>query len=268
MTVDIDADAVARLVREAASTIILPRYQTLGAHEQTEKSPGDVVTIADRESEAFLSQGLKGLISGSVCVGEEAAHADPAILSALEGEKPVWVIDPVDGTANFAAGRPEFAVIVALMEAGSVSAAWIFQPLLDRFAIGVRGGGVRINEQPVKNDVHPARIEDLRGAVSAKFLPAPMKERVEAAGGGLKETASSGCAGHDYLDLLTGIKDFSLYWRTLPWDHAAGAFLIEQTGGRSTRFDATPYRPADNQNGLVSALSPIAWEWALALTTP
>ena len=67
------------------------------------------------------------------------------------------------------------------------------------------------------------------------------------------------CAGREYLDLLTGKQQFVAFWRTLPWDHAPGALLVREAGGVVRRFDGEPYRPADEGNGLLSAISDDTW---------
>ena len=72
-----------------------------------EKTPGDLVTIADHEAEARLTEALAGLIPGSRVVGEEAVSVDPGLLDGLD-QGCVWLVDPLDGTGNFVAGSPHF----------------------------------------------------------------------------------------------------------------------------------------------------------------
>ncbi len=92
------ADDVSEAVRKAAAQEILPRRRRLAAHEVDEKAgPHDLVTDADRKAEQFLTEALSALLPGSVVVGEEAVHANPATYEAIRGEAPVWIVDPVDG---------------------------------------------------------------------------------------------------------------------------------------------------------------------------
>jgi fructose-1,6-bisphosphatase/inositol monophosphatase family enzyme len=98
-------DEVGELVRATARTAVLPRFRRLAAGEITEKAPGELVTVADREAEDLLSAGLLRLLPGSVVVGEEAVADDPAVLRRLAADGPVWLVDPLDGTRNFATGR-------------------------------------------------------------------------------------------------------------------------------------------------------------------
>ena len=118
-----DIDRVTRLIEEAAAAEIMPRFQRLAAHDVREKAPGELVTIADEAVEARLAPLLTDLLPGSLVLGEEAAAVDRNLLDHLLGEHAVWVIDPVDGTGNFAEGRSAFALMVALVVAGRVRPA-------------------------------------------------------------------------------------------------------------------------------------------------
>ena len=117
--------AVYALMRTAAERAILPHYRSLAAHEIVTKSASDaitdVVTIADHEAEAILGAGLARLLPEASIVGEEAVEADPAVLERL-GDALCWIVDPLDGTNNFAAGKPPFGILIALTEYGETNA--------------------------------------------------------------------------------------------------------------------------------------------------
>src|SRR5690606_14556474 len=104
-------------MREAAERAILPRYQSLADHEVDVKAADDTVPIADHESEEILAERLSRLLPESAIVGEEATHDDPAVLDRL-GDALCWIVDPLDGTNNFASGKPPFGVLVALAQGG------------------------------------------------------------------------------------------------------------------------------------------------------
>src|SRR5215470_17897885 len=106
----------------------MPRYAKLAAGEVREKGPGDLVTVADEAVERRLAPELGQMLPGSVVLGEEAAAADPSRIELLDGTDPVWVIDPIDGTANFAEARGDFGVMVALVRHGEVLSSWIYDP--------------------------------------------------------------------------------------------------------------------------------------------
>lgn len=253
--------AVGELMRRAAREAILPRYRALAAGEAEEKSPGEIVTIADREAEAILAHGLAALRPDAAVVGEEAVAADPGLLHAFQaGDGAAWLVDPLDGTANFAAGREPFAVMVALVQGQETVAAWMLDPLADRLATAVRGGGAFLDGARVHAPPADVPAPALRGAILTRFLPPTLKEKVVSRAGRIG-TALPGtrCSGREYPAIVGGEQDFALFWRALPWDHAPGALFLEEAGGRVARPDGSPYRPRDDRPGLLVAANPAIW---------
>lgn len=234
-----------------------------------EKAPGEWVTTADRAAEAFLAPRLAALVPGSVVVGEEAASSDPRVLERLAAPGDVWLLDPLDGTSAFAAGRGPFAVMAALLRDGTAVAAWVLDPLADRLVTAELGSGAEVDGVPLRVPTSPAPGV-LRAAVLTRFLPPDLVRHV----GGVPQTAAalvpgSGSAGHDYPALAHGDLDAVLYWRTLPWDHAPGVLLLQEAGGVARRPDGAAYRAAEHDRvGLLAARSPEAWDRALALLVP
>ncbi|WP_329106959.1 inositol monophosphatase [Micromonospora sp. NBC_01699] len=252
-------DEVGALLRTTAAEVILPLFGHLGRADVSEKAPGELVTVADRRAERVLGEGLLRLLPGSVVVGEEGVAADPAILAHLHGTVPAWLVDPLDGTANFAAGREPFAVMVALLEAGVIRASWILDPIADRLLTAEAGRGSYLDGVAVRPTVD-APATALRGAVMSRFLPPAWRSSVEA-GAHRLGTVLPGqhCAGREYADILTGAQQFALFWRTLPWDHAPGVLLLQEAGGVARRLDGEPYHPADDRDGLLVAADEQTW---------
>ncbi|MBO4207807.1 inositol monophosphatase family protein [Micromonospora echinofusca] len=260
--VDVPLDEVAGLLRDAAAQAVLPLFRRLGAGEIAEKAPGELVTVADQRAEKLISAGLHRLLPGSTVVGEEAVAADPGLLGHLRDAGPVWVVDPVDGTANFAAGRRPFAIMVALLTGGELTASWILDPLADDLAVARAGAGTVCNGTPVRS-VSPDPAGALRGSAMTRFLPRPLRDRVEAGAARLGNVHDGQhCAGREYLDLVTGEQEFVLFWRTLPWDHAPGVLLVREAGGVARRFDGTDYHPGDDRHGLLVAVDEPTWQRA------
>ena len=112
-----DSERVVELMRETAAAELLPRFRNLSKDEIRPKRPGDVVTVADVAAEHLLAAGLARILPGVPVVGEEAVENDAGLLDliARPGEA-CWIVDPLDGTANFAAGRDRFAMIVCLVQ--------------------------------------------------------------------------------------------------------------------------------------------------------
>jgi len=170
-----------------------------------------------------------------------AAAADPAVHDLIAGDDPVWVIDPLDGTSNFVAGRAAFGVIVALVVRGETRMGWIHDPNAGHTATAECGSGAWLNSKRLAVMV-PASTAALRGVMATKFFPASLREQLNARRSLFKRHRQSHAAG-DYVELVRGTLDFSLYQRTLPWDHAAGVLLYAEAGGYSARLDGTAYRP-------------------------
>jgi fructose-1,6-bisphosphatase/inositol monophosphatase family enzyme len=136
------------LMREAAEREILPRFRQLGAGAvRTKTGPLDLVTDADEAAERFITAGLGRLFPGAVVVGEEATAADPGLLRRIADADLSFVVDPVDGTANFAAGLPLFGVMAAAMVRGEIVASVIHDPIGGDGALALRGEGAWM-EQP------------------------------------------------------------------------------------------------------------------------
>ncbi len=253
-------ERVGAVMAEAAERAILPRFRALAAHEVEEKSPGELVTIADREAEAILAAGLAPLLPGSRVLGEEACSLDPRLLDSLS-EGMVWLVDPLDGTGNFAAGEPDFAVMVALLRDGVAQAGWILDPLTRRLARAELGSGAWLGERRLQA-APSAPGSRLRGSMG-RFMPEEMEtalaERLRA---GAERLAGLKSAGVEYPLIAAGERDFAFYWRTLAWDHAAGVLFVNEAGGKATRPDGSAYRPGESGNGLLTAASPDRWDAA------
>lgn len=246
------ADVIA-LLREVSQRVVLPRFRALADDQIREKAAGDLVTVADLESEEWLTERLTRLLPGSAVVGEEAVFADARVLDRLRGEAPVWVIDPIDGTWNFAHGRDTFAIIVALVVGGRVEGGWIYEPVSENLVEGMRGAGVRFNGRPVALGALP------RPPVYSGTAARHLREAAERDAGTIGEVFRTNCAGHEYVLILSGERDFSAYTRIKPWDHAAGSFLVGEAGGHSALLDEARYHPVLEEGHLLSATSHAAW---------
>jgi fructose-1,6-bisphosphatase/inositol monophosphatase family enzyme len=233
-----DLQRIAKLIAEVAQAEIVPRFRALAEGDWREKGPGDIVTIADERAEAALEPRLQELLPGSVVLGEEAAAKDKSLFGLLSGDRPVWIIDPIDGTANFAEGKIEFCSMLALVQADRLLASWIHEPLAGRTTCAVAGGGVQIigpaREQAIDPAPQPETGAQLRGVMAVGHKGrADLVQRTTHLKSLLPihQVRSLRCAGFDYLRLLAGELDFLLFSGVMPWDHAAGALLVREQGG-------------------------------------
>lgn len=256
-----DAGAVSRILEEIAAEEVLPRFQQLGRREVKEKRPGELVTAVDLAVERRLEERLTDLLPGSAVLGEEAAEHEPDAFARLAGEAPVWIVDPIDGTGNFARGRPVFALMVALVVRGDTVAGWIHDPVGRRTALAVAGGGARLSGRGIRVPAPPREPDALAGVLHANRYGRPrVVRRVRERRDRLDARKSLHCAGFEYLRLLRGELHFAFFTRLHPWDHAPGSLILAEAGGCARLIDGRPYRPQDHgADGLLVAADEECW---------
>jgi len=234
---------VEEAVRKAAAAEIMPRFRSLAAHEVDQKSgPHDLVTDADRLTERYLTDVLGRLLPGSVVVGEEAVHADPEVYAAIQGDAPVWIVDPVDGTRQFVHGDPGFCTLVALARRGVLLASWTYLPASDQLATAVRGQGAFLDgERLHAGSPDPGR--DLQVATSHPDYTTDAQKRA-LLGLWTDGVAPRACgsAGLEYLAVARGELDALAFSWEAAWDHAAGILLVEEAGGAHLTPTGEPFR--------------------------
>lgn len=260
-----DALRLAAILREATATEIMPRWRKLAAGQVRAKTgPLDLVTDADEAAEKVIEAALVHAFPGCVIVGEEAASADPAVLKRLAGAELAFVIDPVDGTANFAAGMPLFGCMAAAIVQGEVAMAVIHDPLGDDSTIAVRGEGAFTvapdGRESALRVAPPVALDEMSGCASWRYLAEPLRTRVHHGLGAVAASMSYRCAAHEYRLAAAGHCHFLLYGRLYPWDHAPGWLLHREAGGYSARFDGSAYDPTDIGGGLICAPDRAGWE--------
>ena len=249
---------ILELVQRATREAILPRFRNLSDGEIEDKGGNDPVTIADKDSEAILREGLTRLDGSLAFVGEETAHADPAILDRLDA--PCWIVDPIDGTRNFAAGKPPFGIIIARAEGGLAQSGWLFDCLTGRFCVAHRGEGAFVDGEAVRSRA-TGRMPPV-AAISLVFMEEARREATRRHIAPKYELVDIPfCAAEQYPRLGLGQNDVSIFERTLAWDHAAGALWLEEAGGKVARPDGSPYRVDEwDRKGLLGAATPHLWD--------
>jgi fructose-1,6-bisphosphatase/inositol monophosphatase family enzyme len=256
----IDLAKVADLVREVAAIEILPRFRNLKDGDTRQKSPGDFVTIADESAEIALTPRLLDLLPGSVVVGEEATAKNAAVMHALAGEAPVWVVDPIDGTGNFAAGREGFVSMLALIQGDDILASIIYHPVTGEMTIAEKGGGVTIDGRKINRFIPTDAPKGIL-AYGVRGVPG-IAEQVDKRRDRLNQVKSARAAGIDYVRMAKGEIDFTFFSGIMPWDHAPGAMIIRELGGHIGYIKGDEsYRPSQalSAAGILSATSNKTW---------
>ena len=208
---------------------------------ETKSNAYDVVTRADKESEAYIVQAILGRYPGHGILGEEGG------VMGTEGSDYRWVIDPLDGTTNYSQGLPVFTVSIALQHRGETVVGVVYAPYLDELYTATLGGGARAGR--MEGAQHPIRVSEKRvlgEAVLATGFPydkvtnpdnnADNLARILPRTRGIRRYGS---AAYDLCCVAAGFLDG--YWELAlhVWDVCAGELIVREAGGavRSLRED-------------------------------
>ena len=241
------------LLREVASRVVVPRFPLTPPEEIMRSAGGELSTLVDHEAEEALTRGLAKMRPGTRVIGEEAASARPRLLDELDSDDDVWLVDAIDGTNNFVAGSADYGMMIALIRHRVTVLGAIFQPQHDQMFLTERGGGASVNGEALVRQVQIAReLKELRGSVHTRFLDELTQATTTAQANLFGDlTPITSCAAIEYPLIASGSRDFSLFGRIRPWDHAAGALLVTETGGTVARLDGSIYVPSSAGSGLL-----------------
>ena len=254
-------DALIDQVRRVAKAEIMPRFRRLPAGSiQSKSAPDDLVTEADLSAEAGISEGVRQLLPDALMLGEEAISADPSLVDGLAAADCAVILDPVDGTWNFAKGLTTFGVILAVAEKGETVFGLLYDPVMDDWIRASRDGGTWY-QRPGGDRVRlkiggEASIPDAVGFVPLFLFPLEARRKLAGAIPGFRRIWSVRCSCHEYRLLAQGHADFCLSGSLNPWDHAAGALAVAEAGGAVGLLDGRDYSAAITHGGhLVTARS-------------
>lgn len=212
------------------------------------KGPGNPVTEADRASERFLAEELAKAAPNAAFYGEEFGMQSGAD-DPLQGE--CWVVDPLDGTANYSAGVPIFSVSVALMRGGAPVLGVIYDPTRDDLFQTFQGGPCLRNGSPCRVSARPLFRGISPSAVSADIIRARPSFLSS-----LSKGRSLGSAALQMAYVAAGAFDLAMDSKTRLWDAAAGSLLIERAGGSVTAWDGSPLFPLTSAEAFKGAPFP------------
>ena len=253
---------LAAILREAARTEIMPRFRGLVPMRTRRKSSRqDLVTDADEAAEAAITAACLARFPGAAIVGEEAVSKDPAVLGRLAEPGLAILVDPIDGTKNFASEVPCFGVHgrdgLGRRDRGRHHP----RPRRGRRRDGASGAGGlararrRAPDRPPRERAAPDPARDGRHRVLDLLEPA-LRDSVPGRFPLLATASDYRCAAHQHRMLCAGHHDYALYSRPMPWDHAAGWLLHREAGGYAARIDGEPYDVTRHDGGLLYAPRP------------
>jgi len=243
--------AMSAIAREAGA--LLMKYLNEGLKIEY-KGEADLVTAADRASEALIRERVSKQFPSHDVLGEEQGLKD-------SGSEYRWYVDPLDGTTNFAHGFPVFAVSMGLEHRSAASqarvAAVVYDPTRDELFTAEKGRGAQLNNKPI----HVSKISQLKECLVATGFPSHKRHKnpniffyhqITLKTHGVRR---AGSAALDLCNVACGRFDGFWEFNLNPWDTAAGVLIIEEAGGQVSRFDGSPFelnsRETLASNGLV-----------------
>jgi len=264
-------NALIDVLRHSAREAILPYFRKLDTGQIAAKTgPDDLVTVADHATEALIAEAARRILPGAPVVGEEAVAADPSLLDHVGDAEQCLIVDPVDGTWNFAHGLTVFGVILAVVERGETVFGLLYDPIVDDWILTRKGGGTwfcRPRRPPVRLEVghDPGSLSESFGFVEMYLYPQAERPVLAETLTRFRRTGSLRCSCHEYRTLAHGFADFSLNGRLNVWDHAAGVLAVQEAGGVARLLDGREYSPAMREGRLLLAKTERLWS-ALAET--
>jgi myo-inositol-1(or 4)-monophosphatase len=218
------------------------------------KGTVDLVTDADRASETLIAERISSAFPDHRMVGEEGIARDPG-----SGDDAIftWIVDPLDGTTNFAHGYPHFAVSIALAFDRTVLLGVVYDPMRDELFLAERGAGATLNGRPL----HVSAIDDLIRALLATGFSYDLSERAEQLEiwnelqGISQGIRRDGAAALNLCYVGAGRLDGFWEQPLQPWDMAAGSLVVEEAGGVVTSYDGGPFNVLGK--GVIAGNAPI-----------
>lgn len=231
-------EPTALLMREVSATELMPRFRRVAAEK---KHDGTVVTEADRAVEAALTRALPQIVNCAV-LGEEM---DPTEQRRIWQDADwFWCVDPVDGTANFAAGKKYFGISVALMHRRRSVFGLVYDPNLDELFFAAQGGGATMVEKSgVSRKLKPqpaVKLGESRLEIG-RFKRLGRLQLALRAHLPCRHVSQSGASVLQWCHLAAGRIDIFLHAGERPWDYAAGALILEEAGGRIATLNHDDY---------------------------
>lgn len=211
------------------------------------KGPVDLVTKADVESEKLIINQIKENFPGHAILSEEAEQdqAKEALKYNTSGQAEyLWLIDPLDGTTNYAHGFSVYAVSIALAHQGEIVVGVVYEPNLAELFTAAKGGGAYLNDKPIS----VSKISELNKSLLATGFPYNLRKRPKEVLGYFdaftlraQGVRRAGAAAVDLCQLACG--RFDGFWELglKPWDTAAGKLIVSEAGGKLTKFDSSPF---------------------------
>lgn len=250
----------AELVRSIALRELVPRFARVRARDKVD---GSLISEADVVVQTRLIEELGAAWPGHAVLAEERPERNAEALDA-RGEG-IWCLDPLDGTSNFVAGLPYYAVSLAYVRGDDVEFGIVYDPSRDECFTARRGAGAWRNGQPIEPDVERRRLADTLALIDFKRVPIPLRERLSRRPP-YKSQRSLGAVALDYCWLACHRCHLYLHGQQRIWDYAAGLLVLNEAGGVARTLTGEPvFSPSLEPRSTVAAsdatLFDAWWAW-------
>jgi fructose-1,6-bisphosphatase/inositol monophosphatase family enzyme len=258
--------AILAAARRAARDQVLPRFRMLAAHEISTKSgPADLVTLADTMAETQFLAEIGAIWPEALMVGEESVAADKSLRDQMASAEWAVVVDPVDGTWNYAKGLALFGMIIAVLHRGVAVHGLLYDPVLDDWITADADAPTTIQmaEGPPRAITTSAetRAGRFNGYVPLGLFPHDRRQRIVTTFPDFARINSLRCACHEYRMVAQGHAEFCLSGPVPhPWDHSAGVLAVQQAGGVVAMLDGRPYDAGIRRGVILAAGSQAVWD--------
>ena len=249
MTLNRDAlSTLRRCVLSAAAEELLPRFSAV---DTALKADGSIVTEADHAMQDRLQAELAGHFPDYGLLGEEMTESEQ-LEQLRQSSSGIWILDPLDGTSNFAIGIPYFAVSLALVEDGRVTLGIVYDPSRDEYFQALRDGGAWLNDAQLGARRPSTPLSRGIAMVDYKRLPASLAKTL-AARPPYSSQRSFGSVALDFCWLAAGRAHVYLHGSHNLWDYAAGLTILHEAGGHSVTLDGESDPPLSLQKRSTAA---------------
>jgi myo-inositol-1(or 4)-monophosphatase len=232
MSANVDAMlAVAARAARTAGSIVLDAARDLKRLPAFSKEHAEIVASAEMEAEDAIVAAIRGAYPDHAILGEESSH----IHGAREGSGYRWLVDPIDGAANFQHGYPGYAVSLALIHGSEITHAVVLDPVRDEIFEAVKAKGATCNGTTLHVSACPRLADALVGTVSPARDDTRLRTYTPSLSMLMLHCAGVRLAGSGALSLAhvaSGRLDAFWMASLRPWDIAAGALLVKEAGGR------------------------------------
>ncbi|MDH5602199.1 MAG: inositol monophosphatase [Gammaproteobacteria bacterium] len=253
-----DTEKLVSIIRRVAKDELLPRFTKV---KHSKKLDGSILTEADLAVQTAIEKKLKQLDASILFLSEEMTLEEQENI-LQQPDKAAWILDPLDGTTNFAAGIPYYAVSLALIEQGQPALGIVYDPERDECFVAEKDKGATLNGNPVMKSDETVLLKNAVACVDLKRLPEELAIKIVTQHP-FRSQRSYGGVALDWCWMAMGRFDVYLHGKQNIWDYAAGQLIYSESGGLSCTLSGEPVfiQNLQARSGVAAASQDLFTEW-------